>query len=242
MGLDWVLKSKVIEGKEDAHAEARKQRLEVRDAFYEQRALEADKLVLAELEEKLARLEDVENDLEISPYAVLGCPRVGIDDDATKYVVDMYNDPDGHRVRDVYPTLEIALAKMHGKYIAELAKNTEGIGRITGMLTGPESFRGKIVAYARDIIGDNLADRAYQDMDPDDMEDYADALAEAVESWRNDNEEKINLYMDLIGRLETDHSADPDVGQAIDTCHDIGHAVTWLRFWAKHEFSMHAWY
>ena len=67
MGLDWVLKSKVLEGKEEEHAEARKKRLEARDKYYEQDALGADKLVLMELKETLDRLEDEENALEISP-------------------------------------------------------------------------------------------------------------------------------------------------------------------------------
>lgn len=257
MGLDWVLKSKIIEGKEEEHAEIRKKRLEARDKYYEQDALGADKLVLMELKETLHRLENEENALEISPCAVLGCPRVGTDQEATDFVTEQYNKIERPEFFEAYPTLESWLKANHGKYVADLAKNREGFGRITGMLTGPESFRGKVIGYAQEIIGNRLAEQAYEDMDPDEMESYADALEEAVKNWEQENEKEITYYTVAGPTNETQYQIDKTWGRAIEpkftarwreveelveSAEDCRAAVTWLRFWAKHGFSMHAWY
>lgn len=261
MGLDWVLKSKVIEGKEEEHAEARKRRLEARDRLYEQIKLGADKLILMELEEVRDRLEDEENALEISPCAVLGCPRVGFDQEATDFVTQAYSEFEQPESLEAYPTLESWLKANHGKYVPELAKNSDGFGKVTGIASGPESFRGKVVGYAMDLVGDNLAERAYQDMDPDEMAVYADALEAKVNAWEQENEKEIEYFTEEGPTGETQFQKDrvanfpkksqQEWGAALDrrqevyglvnlagNCRD---AVTWLRFWAKHGFSMHAW-
>jgi hypothetical protein len=243
MGLDWVLKSKIIAGKEEEHAEVRKKRLEARDKYYEQDALGADKLVLSELKETLDRLEDKENELEINPFAVLDCPRVGIDPEATAYVVKQYSEYGRPEFLERYPTLESWLKANHGKYVPELAKNKDGLGKITGIVTGPESFRGKVIGYAEKIIGQKLAEQAYQDMDPEEMESYANALEQKVQDWRDENETAIDYYMDKIGGCVNDGPyEDPEMRDLLDSTWDCENAVTWLRFWAKHGFSMHAWY
>lgn len=243
MGLDWVLKSKIIAGKEEAHAEARKRRLDARDRYYEQDALGADKLVLAELKETLERLEDEENELEISPCAALDCPRVGIDQEATDYVTEAYRSVERPAFLEVYPTLESWLKANHGKYVPELAKNKEGLGRVTGMLTGPESFRGKVVGYSEGVIGRKLAEEAYEDKDPEEMDAYADALEAAIKTWREENEAAINYHMDKIGGPVNDGPyRDTELENLLDIASDCENAVIWLRFWAKHGFSMHAWY
>lgn len=261
MGLDWVLKSKVLEGKEEEHAEARKRRLWARDHLYAQNVLEADKLVLMELEETLSRLEDEENALEISPCAVLGCPRVGFDQEATDFVTKAYGEFEFPETLEAYPTLESWLKANHGKYVPELSKNPGGFGKARGVAAGPESFRGKIVGYAMDIVGDSLAERAYQDMDPDEMAVYADAIEERVNEWEQENEKEIEYFTKEGPTGETQFQKDrvanfpkksqQEWGAALDrrqevyglvnlagNCRD---AVTWLRFWAKHGFSMHAW-
>ena len=260
MGLDWILKSKIIEGKEEEHAKARKKRLEARDKYYEQDALGADKLVLSELKEALDRLEDEENELEISPYAVLGCLRVGVDQEATDYLSEQYKLLAEQRAFfATYPTVESFLKANHGKYVADLAKNREGLGRITGLLTGAESFRGKVIGYAEEIIGNGLAEQAYKDMDPDEMESYADDIEEAVKNWEQENEEDIKYFTVESPTNETQFERDrrneeksaygPEIDQRrhkieelVALAEDCRGAVIWLRFWAKHGFSMHAWY
>lgn len=243
MGLDWVLKSKIIAGKEEAHAEVRKKRLDARDKYYEQDALGADKLVLMELKETLDRLEDEENALEISPCEVLDCPRVGIDQEATDFVTEQYRKAERPAFFEGYPTLESWLTANRSKYVPDLAKNREGLGRITGMLTGPESFRGKVIGYAEKIIGQELAEQAYQDMDPEEMKSYADALEQKVRDWRDENETAIDYYMDKIGGCVNDGPyEDPEMRDLLDSAWDCENAVIWLRFWAGHGFSMHAWY
>lgn len=260
MGLDWVLKSKIIEGKEEEHAEVRKKRLEARDKYYEQDALGADKLVLSELKETLDRLEDEENALEISPCAVLECPRVGVDQEATDYVAEQYNSlAERPSFFEAYPTVESFLRANHGKYVPELAKNREGLGRITGMLTGPESFRGKVIGYAQEIIGNGLAEQAYQDMDPEEMESYADDIEEAIKNWEQENEKDITYFTVEGPTNETQFQRDrrneeksaygPEIDQRrykieelVASAEDCRAAVTWLRFWSKHGFAMHAWY
>jgi hypothetical protein len=254
MGLDWVLKARAVEGQEAEFSRLRDESLRIdgilSDKWREWLAAQEDKdsvkdyqaflAAYPDLWDELVRVRAAKDKVTLSHYAVLDCPRIGIDPEATEWARQFYSDVFARRPNA--PTLEAFLAEEHGKYVPDLAKNPEGLGKVTGIGAGPESFRGKIIGYADAVIGEQLAHRAYQDMDPDEMEDYADELEAAVEGWRNENEEKINRYMDLIGRLETDHKADSDVGEALDICDDVANAVTWLRFWAGHGFSMHAWY
>jgi hypothetical protein len=253
MGLDWVLKAKAVEGQEAEFNRLRDESLRIdgilSDKWREWVSAQEDKSVqdyqafldaYPDLRDELLKVRTAKDKVTHSPYAVLDCPRIGIDPEATEWAFKFYSDVFSKRADA--PSLEVFLKEEQGKYVPDLAKNPEGLGKVTGIACGPESFRGKIIGYADAVIGEQLAHRAYQDMDPDEMEDYADELEAAVKDWRSENEEKINRYMDLIGRLETDHKADTDVGEALDICDDVTNAVTWLRFWAGHGFSMHAWY
>jgi hypothetical protein len=251
MGLDWVLKTKALEGKEAEFIRLGEEVNRIDDVlsakwreWTETQSKEVHDYqnfmdAHPDLRDALVNVRDEREKVTLSPFAVLDCPRVGIDVDATKWALDLYSEiakrPDA-------PTLEDFLKQEQGKYVPALAKNKAGLGKVTGIACGPESFRGKIIGYAQEVIGDALAERAYQDMDPDEMEDYAKELESAVEDWRNDNETAIDLYMDQIGHIDTDHMADPDIRYRLDVCDDVADAVTWLRFWAGHGFSMHAWY
>ena len=224
MGLDWTLKAKVLEGKEEAHAEARRKRQEAAERLYEQKLLVADPTLLLELDAALTQRGKEECALQIIPYSVLDCPRVGIDDEATAYATKSYEvDNVDETFRMLFPTLESYLAYTDGQYIPDIVRNVEALKLITprGTLTTESlvDFRAALLRYAEHILGERLVAQAYRDMDPDEMLDYADALEAKVTT--------------LVGM-----SGEPD-DSYVRVCRE---AVAWLRFWAGHGFSMHAWF
>lgn len=251
MGLDWVLRAKAVDGKETEYRMLQDQVGRLNDRLaakwqeaYQMGNADYDAFLDAnpELALELQQLVVEKDRITISPYAVLECPRVGIDEEATKWAREFYAWlQEGGRLTEE-ETEEAFLTAEHGKYVPELAKNREGIGKIIGIASGPESFRGKVIGYAADIIGQELAQKAYEDMDPDEMQDYANALEAGVAGWREDNEAEIEDYLSLSGNPDTKDKANRDIGYALATCEAVLSAVVWLRFWAKHGFSMQAWY
>jgi len=224
MGLDWVLKAKVLEGKEEEHAEARRKRQEAAERLYEQKLLVTDPTLLLELDAELTQRSKEECALQILPYAVLDCPRVGIDNEATAYATGSYEmDNVDETFRMLFPTLESYLAYTDGQYIPNIVRNVEALKLITpgGTLTTESltELRAALLRYSEHIIGERLAAQAYRDMDPEEMLDYADAL-----------EAKITTRVGMAGEPD-DHPA--------RVCRE---ALTWLRFWAGHGFSLHAWF
>ena len=253
MGLDWVLKAKAAEGQEAEFNRLREEINRIDEAlsakwreWTETQAKEVHDYqnfmdAHPDLRDELKKAQVAKDKVTHSPYAVLECPRIGIDLDATEWALKFYSDVFSKRADA--PNLEVFLKEEQGKYVPDLAKNPAGLGKVTGIACGPESFRGKIIGYADAVIGEQLAHRAYQDMDPDEMEDYANQLEAAVEDWRNRNETAIDYYMDKIGGCVSDGPyEDPKMRDLLDSAWDCEHAVTWLRFWAGHGFSMHAWY
>lgn len=256
MGLDWVLAPKIIEGKEAEHEDVRQRRIAARDLFYAQKADTTDAQTLIEMERTLRRLEEEEHALEVSPYVVLGCPRIGVDPEATEHAKAQYLEHQGVEFQRDFPTLDAWILASHGKYVPELAKHQDGLGRITGILAGPESFRGKVIGYAGPLIGDALAERAYQDMNPDEMRAYADEIEEKVNAWEAENQGDITYYTAQGPTGETQFQIDRRHGTALSRevsdrrfevqdllahAEDCRDAVTWLRFWARNGFSLVAW-
>ena len=159
----------------------------------------------------------------MSPYDVIGAPRVGIDADATAWFR-----------REVYVPIQLQLPQSKnpqfiaywrrafeavvqdecGKYVVELAKDPEGVASITGMLTGALDFRGKVVGQA-ECIDHELKNEAYDDHSSEECLDYADRLEAA-----------------LVGVGERHRHGRTDITAA----------VKWLRYWGAKGFGFAAWY
>jgi hypothetical protein len=166
----------------------------------------------------------------LSPFEVIGAPRVGVDEKATEWFrKNVFQDAQlrvgqekalpksrrNQRFLDNWdrPFDDILRANT-GKYVAELAPAQEGVSSIRGMLCSPVDFRGAVVGSS-ECLPQELQNRAYQDHRPGEALEYAEQLAAAL---TNVSGEHVHEVLDLRS------------------------AVRWLRFWGSRGFGFSAWY
>ncbi len=179
MGLDWCLSDKPKPGVDYAEF------LAARDGGDEMR--------------------DAYNALACSPMETVGVPQVGIDQAATDYflkdIVPSHREAINKGTNPPHVeawggTDEELVAKHHGDYLPELAEAYK-LSTITGMIAGAFSFRGKAVGYS-ELIGEELQNEAYGDMNPYEMSTYAKRIEDsAIESVKEQLKEA-GLPADLI--------------------------------------------
>ena len=140
----------------------------------------------AYLEEKKRKKHwvDVRSKCVVSPMETLGVPRIGIDDEATEYAKARYeeavpNDPD---MLESYPTAEDYLEDHHGTYVPKLVESP-GIGYVSGMFVGAESFRGKCIAYIPWLEDHGFDEDCYADREPEDLEVLGVSLDKAADHY-----------------------------------------------------------
>lgn len=171
--------------------------------------------------------------VSITCFEVVGAPRVGIDAEATEFFRENVYEParadalrgeGNEKFRDFWlRSFEECLADHRGRYVMELAREKGGIATVQGMLTRAVDFRGKIVGRSGEIVGEALAEEAYESHTAEECLAYAKKLEEALESWREDAED--------IG--------DPKERDGI--VKNLQDAVAWLRFWGERGFGFWAW-
>ena len=225
MGLDWLLHgSKPKTGFE-------KQFHRINDKL---NALKSDEKLPDDKKKQLrSDLELALKSVSISPFEVIGAPRVGIDEDATEWFK-----------REVFAPIQLRLAKgknaprfVHywgrpfdevvqderGKFVVQLAKDQDGVAAISGILCSSLDFRGKAVALS-EVITEALKSEAYDDHSGDECIDYADRLeAELVD-------------------FKVRHSDWANRARIKEDAEDIEAAVKWLRYWGSRGFGYTAWY
>jgi hypothetical protein len=205
-----------------------------------------------EMERRRALAEAVEkqlNEVSVSPFEIIGCPRIGVDAEATEWFREhIYKDnvaripeqkalplppekPDPnpfttaryqnvHFVRFWERPFEEIVKDEHGKWVPELAKIKDGHGKVVGIMSSSVDFRGKIVGRSN-LIPRGLADEAYVDHDPKEALKYAKKLDEAI------------AKVELRKNLSDDEKEELPYLKA---------AVSWLRFWGERGFGFYAWY
>jgi hypothetical protein len=95
--------------------------------------------------------------------------------------------------------------------VVELAREKGGVAAVGGMLTGALDFRGKVVGRSEEIIGDALAEEAYEDHSAEECLSYAKRLEEALGDRQDDDVKYLR------------------------------EAISWLRFWGERGFGYWAW-
>lgn len=215
MGLDWMLHG----SKPKPGCEPQYRRINEKLS-----ALDEDESLSVEEEKQLRTdLEAALESVSISPFQVIGAPRVGIDAEATEWFRRQVYEPVQVRLaRETNPQFtahwsrpfEVVLEEHRGKYVVELAKDQEGIAAISGMLCSSLDFRGKAVALAEGLP-EALRNEAYDDHAPGACLDYADRLDAALEDFDDEH---------------------------LDELIDIRAAVKWLRYWGSRGFGYSGWY
>ena len=229
MGLDWMLHAHKAKPDQEAQYLTTRRKLD---------ALDVDKSITKQQRTVLRRdLEAALEQVSVSPYAVIGAPRVGIDETATRWFRMNVFTPAQVQVAEEQqkpkaPTtgawddrnqafidywarpFEQVLAHERGKYVVELATEQAGVAAITGMLCGSLDFRGKVVASA-ECLSDDLTNEAFDDHTAEQAIDYADRLDDALIAVRDEQLEELP---------------------------DLRAAVRWLRYWGERGFGFSAWY
>lgn len=258
MGLDWCLMDKVVEGQEynkafaDAHCERINKEIDAAYASYlEERGEEPPMIfpnqltnefretqVFKTLWSELDTWMETRDAVTISPMATMGCPRIGIDEEATTWAKNYYNEiKEGYEADervddqlqkrkeqflDNFPDVEAYIRENHGKHVPELAKNKEGLGLVTGIAVGPESFRGKVLRFMK-WLEPSLVDESYENHEPNELEDYGNRLLRAAEEREQSlNGSGTEEDLDEVGTLKA--------------------AAAWCIFWGSNGHAMHAWY
>jgi hypothetical protein len=223
MGLDWMLERKA---RPESEARAAPLLVEPDGETAEARAVRHR--LLDELQ-------------WLSPFEVMGCPIVGVDEEATQLLRKFFEEnEEGFAKRHPDVAREdlwrFVLDRARGHYMAELAKEPDGLGGIVGIAAPVHSYRGKMVACL-DILPPDVAERAYEDMTSEQMLEYADTL----NGWA---EEAIQQAADpaeaaLMRRHLRGENAESD--KHMHEFWVVHTACRWLRFWGSRGFSMWCW-
>lgn len=241
MGLDWMVeKRKAKPGQE----------LQYKRLMAELKKLEKRNDELGNVPEAVLKSLNEEIDkVAVTAYDELGCPRIGIDAEATEWFrTNVYEprlasldeikrrtsvDPRNQYEAELFEQerksveywsqpFEEILKKETGKYVPDLAKVKEGIAAVSGMVfVSALDFRGKIVGYSR-VVSEKSRSEAYQDHSAKECLAYAARMEKEVEQY--------------VKTLPFQDKGDPDDVQVIRD------AISWLRFWGERGFGYWAWY
>jgi len=188
------------------------------------------------------RLTKEIEEISVSAFEEIGCPRIGIDKEATVWWDKNVYAPSMEKAKKMRAALphtkppknewetkcrehdkEYAkfwldstradcLAKAKGRYVTDLAKTSKGKARVSGMMCSDLDFRGKMMRYIEDLDED-LVNEAWEDHTADECVDYANRLEGAKGGI---------CGKDDLAKLES--------------------AIQWLRFWGNRGFGYWAWY
>jgi hypothetical protein len=189
------------------------------------------------------------HDMTVSKAEVMEIPKVGYDDEATKFILK-------HRKSQVAEAKKRkkaggfvkpewaeywgrseahVLVDQWGKGIGDLAKTNKGAGAVTGfMLVGADSFRGKCLNGC-EFMGEL---DSYKDMTANEMKVFADTLEEQGKAYAKEHKHD----WEKVGKSDNCEETDDEVDKQKYSIWIAYQAIQWLRFWASHGFSMHAWY
>lgn len=260
MGLDWCLKRKLRDGHNPVADEKALEKLENKrnkawenylkkynkgeQPFMYPNPLQEAFLAqpdIVKLTEQVEALQEAIATHYVSPMEVLGAPRVGIDPEATEYLRVQHNQWKHDYEKDqcglrAPPPWEEHLKNQHGKYVAELAKNKDGLGACTGMMVGAESFRGKIIGYSGSVVGGDLAGAAYEDKDSLELVQYGEQLLAATRKYVK----KHKLPTDLEKMTSEQVQAFGESEKLWDAWYCF-QGANWCIFWGTKGFELFAW-
>jgi hypothetical protein len=211
MGLDWML-----------YGRPRPEHREEFDRLTaEINLIEEQSCRSTENDAKLDELAQRRDEIALSPWEEVGCPQIGRDEEADAWLEalfhDRHSDPDDEWSQMSY---EDVVEDCKGIYVEDLAKISEGIAMVQGPLAGALNFRGKVVASAEQILGDDLPAEAYENHSAAECLDFAARIDQRIGEYLEGRRRKKD-EVDLAMLLE---------------------AVRWLRFWGGRGFGYDAWY
>lgn len=193
--------------------------------------------IFKKLHSELGEWQNALSAATISPLKTIGCPVIGEDEEATEWAVNYYKEikeeyealkasgkenPRYEKFMFNFPDSDAYVKENTGSMVPSLAKKPAGLGSITGIAVGPESFRGKVLKFIP-WLDENLVGESYDDHEADELLDYGERLLEAAK----DKEKE-------LGKAKTEEEE-----EQVTT---LKEAAQWCIFWGQEGHAMHAWY
>jgi hypothetical protein len=166
---------------------------------------------------KIKRFEAI----TVTPFDTLAVPTVGIDNIATQWAIQKYPARTNKALSE-----EQFLESLKGFRVLELVPSCDGLPRYTNGIPGSYieafSFRAQWLISCADILNDELLEKAYQSMLPEDTVIYGQRLIELATNFAS--EKKINLSQNFL-------SEDPESTEyQLDVIQSAGR---WCVFWGE---------
>jgi hypothetical protein len=158
------------------------------------------------------------SEITVSAFETLAAPRVGIDTAATAWALERYRE----KTRDA--TEQEWIAKLHGTFVVDLLRPSDGIPRYSNGATGgyvePFSFRAQFLTDCEYIIGSGRLEEAYVSKLPENFLQYGEQL-----------QKTFDVFAAARGLSEDDLSSD-DPDSPVFHADVVLSAAKWCRFWA----------
>ena len=240
MGLDWLVEPKISAENAAEHkrvtamlSAAHNERQRLSSRHYAEGGTQHSWEGTPEQKVTHATVEEFENKLaalQVSPMETLGAPMVGRDQAADDWIRANYKDVQRPATGKPRLTPDEVLESLKGRYVPEpelLPEETKkGLGSVTGIMAGPESFRGKMLSYV-EWLPQGLKTEAYENHNPEQLADYGARLMEVAQA----SESHIRA-----------RGLDPNDDEQIRALETLKSAAQWCLFWGVRGHGMHAWY
>lgn len=156
---------------------------------------------------------------QIQTYETIKAPRVGRDKEADEWIRNKYSE------LQEKPPLEQFLKEHEGYYVIELAKEQDGVPVYIAMGQDENVFRGQFLQDCIDIIGEDLANEAWETKLANETLDYGKRLMTVADKVAKEK----NLEYLKTQRLP------PDTGEeSVESkLHIVFSLAKWLIFYGK---------
>jgi hypothetical protein len=162
-------------------------------------------------------------EIQISPYETLNTPRIGIDDSATKWVLEQFaKNTDGSETEQEH------IKRHYGVYLPKLSLPSDGIPVYSNSgfgIASIHSFRGQfLVDECSDIAGSKLIERLYGNCLSKDALALSNKFIAVTKEYAGKNN------VDYVANLR---SIDADEKSPEMNAHILFSFCKWLRFWSE---------
>lgn len=210
MGLDWNVSARPKAGHEEEYHQLW--------ATMTGEGATSDEALVARFQE-----------ITIPAYTDIGAPQVGIDEAADQWVKTLMAENGDER-----PLAEVT-QQMHGYYALGAMPECDGFPVYSngGLYDGVDrtSFRGKFLADCEDIIGGELLNRAWEDLQASELMAYGQALKTVAETYAVEN--KVEHVLGLRDISDEDYA-----NEAAAKAHFMISAAKWCIYWAERGFGL----
>jgi hypothetical protein len=174
------------------------------------------------IREKKDHWQEIRDRNVISPMETLNVPRIGVDPAADQYAKEYYMNA-GDKLKEQFKTVEAYMEANKGMYVPDLVKSP-GMGSVTGIFVGAESFRGKCIAYMEWLEEWGFDEDCYEDRNPGELEKLGEALDGVADRYESNN-----LFAKIPEEIKEDLKL-------------IREAAEWCLFWSENGHGIRAWY